>query len=134
MYLAFAVHYQFYGYRLDAAGREGWFYFSPEHGRKLETYNAVEHASGLLGIDQIVVDVAWILDGVECVDSPAGAIKRLPGTVDASYVWMRSGHYSGLCVTRKLDFHDQGIEVYMDTNNSDADFIPDSTPNPRLKR
>ena len=76
----------------------------------------------------------WILDGVECVDSPAGAIKRLPGTVDASYVWMRSGHYSGKCVTRKLDFQDQGIEVFMDTNNSDADFIPDSTPNPRLKR
>ena len=76
----------------------------------------------------------WILDGVECVDSPAGAIKRLPGTVDASYVWMRSGHYSGKCVTRKLYFQDQGIEVFMDTNNSDADFIPDSTPNPRLKR
>lgn len=75
----------------------------------------------------------WILDGVECVDSPAGAIKRLPGTVDASYVWMRSGHYSGLCVTRKLDFQDQGIEVYMDTNNSDADFIPDSDPQPRLR-
>ena len=76
----------------------------------------------------------WILDGVECVDSPAGAIKRLPGTVDASYVWMRSGHYSGKCVTRRLDFQDQGIEVFMDTNNSDADFIPDSTPQPRLKR
>ena len=76
----------------------------------------------------------WILDGVECVDSPNGAIKRLPGTVDASYVWMRSAHYSGKCVTRKLDFQDQGIEVFMDTNNSDADFIPDSTPNPRLKR
>lgn len=76
----------------------------------------------------------WILDGVECVDSPAGAIKRLPGTVDASYVWMRSGHYSGKCVTRKLYFQDQGIEVFMDTNNSDADFIPDSTPQPRLKR
>ena len=76
----------------------------------------------------------WILDGVECVDSPAGAIKRLPGTVDASYVWMRSGHYSGKCVTRRLDFSEDGVDVFMDTNNSDADFIPDSTPNPRLKR
>ena len=76
----------------------------------------------------------WILDGVECVDSPAGAIKRLPGTVDASYVWMRSGHYSGKCVTRRLDFSQDGVDVFMDTNNSDADFIPDSTPNPRLKR
>ncbi len=76
----------------------------------------------------------WILDGVECVDSPSSAIKRLPGTVDASYVWMRSGHYSGKCVTRRLDFVDSGVEVFMDTNNSDADFIPDSNPQPRLKR
>lgn len=75
----------------------------------------------------------WILDGVECVDTPSDAIKRLPGTVDASYVWMRSAHYSGKCVTRRLDFSADGIDVYMDTNNSDADFIPDSTPNPRLR-
>ena len=75
----------------------------------------------------------WILDGVECVDSPSSAIKRLPGAIDASYVWMRSGHYSGKCVTRRLDFVEEGIEVFMDTNNSDADFIPDSTPNPRLR-
>jgi hypothetical protein len=80
------------------------------------------------------IDKAWILDGVECVDSPSSAIKRLPGTVDASYVWMRSGHYSGKCVTRKLDFTEGGIDVFQDTNNSDADFIPDSTPSPRLKR
>ena len=75
----------------------------------------------------------WILDGVECVDSPSAAIKRLPGSVDASYVWMRSGHYSGLCVTRRLDFTEDGIDVFQDTNNSDADFLPDSTPSPRLK-
>ena len=64
----------------------------------------------------------------------SNAIKRLPGTVDASYVWMRSAHYSGKCVTRRLDFSSDGIDVFCDTNNSDADFIPDSTPNPRLKR
>ncbi len=75
----------------------------------------------------------WILDGVECVDSPSSAIKRLPGTVDASYVWMRSAHYSGKCVTRRLEFTEGGIEVFQDTNNSDADFIPDSTPKPRLR-
>lgn len=79
------------------------------------------------------IDKAWILDGVECVDSPSAAIKRLPGPVDASYVWMRSGHYSGKCVTRRLDFTEDGIDVFQDTNNSDADFIPDSTPSPRLK-
>ena len=76
----------------------------------------------------------WILDGVECVDSPSDAIKRLPPGVDASYVWMRSGHYSGKCLTRRPDFVEHGIEVFMDTNNSDADFIPDSSPSPRVKR
>jgi hypothetical protein len=79
------------------------------------------------------IDKDWILDGVECVDSPSSAIKRLPGTIDASYVWMRSGHYSGKCVTRKLDFTEDGIDVFQDTNNSDADFIPDQNPSPRLK-
>lgn len=80
------------------------------------------------------IDKKWILDGVECVDSPNGAIKRLPGTIDASYVYMRSAHYSGKCITRKLEFTENGIAVYQDTNNSDADFVPDSTPSPRLKR
>jgi hypothetical protein len=76
----------------------------------------------------------WIMDGVECADSPEGAIKRLPGTVDASYVWMRSPHYSGKCITRALQGVFDGIEVFMDTNNSSEDFIPDSTPAPRLKK
>lgn len=76
---------------------------------------------------------SWIIDGVECVDVPEGAIKRLPGTVDASYTWMRSAKYSGKCVTRKLEKTEEGIEIFMDTNNSDADFIPDSPLSPRLR-
>lgn len=76
----------------------------------------------------------WIIDGVECADTPEGAIKRLPGTIDASYTWMRSARYSGKCITRKQEFVQDGIEVFMDTNNSDSDFIPDSTPSPRLKQ
>ena len=76
---------------------------------------------------------SWILDGVECVDAPSGAIKRLPAAIDASYVWMRSGHYSGKCVSRRLDFVSDGVEVYQDTNNSDADFAPDCIPQPRLR-
>lgn len=75
----------------------------------------------------------WIIDGVECVDIPEGAIKRLPGTVDASYTWMRSAKYSGKCVTRRLESTEDGIEIFMDTNNSDADFIPDSPLSPRLR-
>lgn len=75
----------------------------------------------------------WIQDAVECADSPEGAMKRIPTSVDAAYVWMRSSHYSGKCVTRKLDGVYDGIEVFQDTNNSDADFIPDSPLSPRFK-
>lgn len=76
----------------------------------------------------------WILDGVECADTPEGAMKRLPSSIDASYVWMRSAHYSGKCITRVLQGVYDGIEVFQDTNNSSEDFIPDSPLLPRLKK
>lgn len=76
----------------------------------------------------------WILDGVECADKPEGALKRLPTDVDASYVIMRSSHYSGKCVTRKLHGVFNGIEVFKDTNNSAEDFTPDSPLSPRLRK
>ncbi|MBQ0006682.1 MAG: DUF4876 domain-containing protein [Alistipes sp.] len=75
----------------------------------------------------------WILDGVECADKPEGAIKRLPSTIDASYVYIRAAHYSGTCVTRKLDDSASewsAIKVYKDTNNSDTDFDHDAPLNP----
>lgn len=75
----------------------------------------------------------WILDGVDCADSPSASIKRLPATVDASYVWMRSSHYSGKCISRIAESEENGITFYRDTNNSAEDFLPDQTPNPRLK-
>lgn len=75
----------------------------------------------------------WILDGVDCADSPSASIKRLPSSVDASYVWMRSSHYSGKCISRALEFTEDGIDFYRDTNNSAEDFIPDQTPSPRLR-
>lgn len=75
----------------------------------------------------------WIIDGVECFAKPDGGLKRLPGCVDASYISMKSPSYSGKCITRKLEFAEDGIEVFFDTNNSANDFIPDSEPAPRLK-
>ncbi len=76
---------------------------------------------------------SWIMDGVECVDSPEGAIKRLPSSVDAFYTYMRSDRYSGKCITRKLENIYDGVGVFQDTNNSSEDFIPDSQLLPRLK-
>jgi hypothetical protein len=76
----------------------------------------------------------WIYDGVECVDKPEGATKRLPSSVDAAYTYMTSSRYSGKCVTRVLlDTYD-GIEVFKDTNNSFEDFIADCPLKPRLKK
>ena len=75
----------------------------------------------------------WILDGVDCADSPSASIKRLPASIDASYVWMRSSHYSGKCISRALEFTEDGIDFYRDTNNSAEDFIPDQSPSPRLR-
>jgi len=73
----------------------------------------------------------WIIDGVECADKPEGAIKRLPSTIDASYVYIRAAHYSGTCVTRIEDsYASTSVKVYKDTNNSDADFDHDAPLNP----
>ena len=78
---------------------------------------------------------SWILDGVECYDSSVGALKRLPSSVDVSYAMMKSSHYSGKCIRRRLDevASTASVEVYMDTNNSLADFITDADLSPRLK-
>lgn len=75
----------------------------------------------------------WILDGVDCADTPSQSIKRLPVSIDASYVYMRSAHYSGKCIRRKTESEEGGIAFYSDTNNSAEDFITDCTPSPRLK-
>lgn len=60
-----ALHDQPDGHRLDSSGREGGLDFLPQHRRQLETDDAVEDATRLLGVDQIEVDVAGVLDGVE---------------------------------------------------------------------
>ena len=75
----------------------------------------------------------WILDGVDCADSPSASIKRIPSQADASYVWMRSAHYSGKCVSRIPESEESGIVFYRDTNNSAEDFRPDQIPSPRLR-
>ena len=79
------------------------------------------------------IAASWILDGVDCADSPSQSIKRLPVSVDASSAIMTSAHYSGKCITRRLESVENGIAFYRDTNNSAEDFLTDQTPAPRLK-
>jgi len=78
------------------------------------------------------IAAAWILDGVDCSDSPSQSIKRLPVSVDASSAIMTSAHYSGKCITRRCESVEDGIAFYRDTNNSAEDFLTDQPPSPRL--
>ena len=83
--LPFPVDDQAQGHRLDAAGRELRLDLFPEDGGEFETHEAVEHAAGLLGLDQVHVDVAGVLDGVEngvfrdLVEDDAPGLFRIQG-------------------------------------------------------
>ena len=60
-----ALHDEAHGHALHAAGAEGGLDFAPEDGADLVAHQAVEHAAGLLGVDEVHVDAARVLDGVE---------------------------------------------------------------------
>lgn len=111
--------------------------FKPEMGVTAYRANAKlweRHEPGKTsGLKYWHISKTWIIDGVECVDTPKGAIKRLPSSIDAAYTYMSSSRYSGKCVTRKLLGTFDGIKVYQDTNNSLEDFIPDAPLSPNLK-
>ena len=62
---ALAVDDEFQGHRLDAAGRELRLDLLPKDGGEFETDESVEHAAGLLGLDQVHVDVARVVDSFE---------------------------------------------------------------------
>ena len=58
------LHDEAYGNTLYTTGREGWFHLSPQYRRELEAHDAVEHTTCLLGIHQVHVQMAWVLDSV----------------------------------------------------------------------
>ncbi len=78
-----ALHNQSHGHRLHAAGRKRRLDFLPQHRRELEAHDAVEHAAGLLCVDEVEVDVARVGYGVEdgilgdFVEYDAAGILRL---------------------------------------------------------
>ena len=65
LYLAFALGDEAYGHRLYAAGREGGLHLAPQHGRQLKAHDAVQDAACLLGVHQVQVDLARMLDGAQ---------------------------------------------------------------------
>lgn len=58
------LHDEAYGNTLYTTGREGWFHLSPQYRRELEAHDAVEHTTCLLGIHQVHVQMAWVLNSV----------------------------------------------------------------------
>ena len=63
--LAFALHDQAHGDRLHAACRQRRTYLLPQHRRQLEADQPVEDAACLLGVDQVHIDRARLLDGFQ---------------------------------------------------------------------
>ena len=62
--LALAVDDESYGHALHTSGGEGGLHLAPQYGRHLEAHEAVEHATGLLRVHQVHIEVAWVLDGL----------------------------------------------------------------------
>ncbi len=60
-----AIDYQPHRHTLHATGRKRGFQALPEHGRQLESHNAVEHTACLLGIDAGKVNAARMLYGIQ---------------------------------------------------------------------
>jgi len=71
----------------------------------------------------------FVLDAVECVRSAERNHKRLHNELDAGYVYV-SQPFKGYSVRRIIQRTDGDRVVYMDTNNSSADFITDQQPSP----
>ncbi len=63
--LALALDDQSHGHRLHAARRERRAHLLPQHGRELEADQTVEDAARLLGVDQVHVDRAGLLDRLQ---------------------------------------------------------------------
>ena len=65
LYLALTFNNETDGYTLYTSCRQGGLDLTPQYGRQLEAYQAVEHAACLLGIHQVHVDMTWCLDGLK---------------------------------------------------------------------
>ena len=65
LHLALALHDESECDALYATCGERWFHLAPEHRRKSEAHQTVEHAASLLRVDKVHVQMAWRLDGVD---------------------------------------------------------------------
>ena len=61
---ALTLYNQTYCHALYTTCRKSRLHLTPQYWREFETYDAVEYATGLLGIHQVHVQVARVLDGL----------------------------------------------------------------------
>lgn len=75
---------------------------------------------------------AWVIDAVEATwNDSRQTNKRFANSLDAGLAYIQAGSKTGLCLSRKLDYHIGKRIVYQDTNNSTEDFLRDQIPHPR---
>ena len=65
LYFAFALDDEPDGHTLHTTCRKGGLHLAPKHGREFESHQAVEHTACLLGIHEVHVQVAGMLNGFE---------------------------------------------------------------------
>ncbi len=65
LYLALALDDELHHDALHASGRERRLHLTPQHRRELEAHDAVEHAAGLLRVDEVHVEMARMLYGLK---------------------------------------------------------------------
>ena len=71
--LALALHDQADGDRLDTTGRQARANLAPQQRAERVADQAIEDAPRLLGVDEVVVDLAWVGECVaDCVGSDLG--------------------------------------------------------------
>lgn len=104
-------------FRIPEVGAQAYINNPANRSRKPGSSSSTEY---------IMIPYSWVLDGVEAFDNDT-RYKRLPATIDASYVIMTNEErYLGKTIHRKIDEAATaaagGRIVYMDTNNSANDF------------
>ncbi len=118
--LLFAVHDQAEGDALHPAGAQFGLDFPPEDGGQFKADQTVQHAAGLLGVHQVHVDAAGVLDGFQdgvfrdfMKDDTAGlglgkvqCLKQMPGDGFSFPVFIGSQPDCGSGIGQFLQFGD----------------------------
>jgi hypothetical protein len=65
---------------------------------------------------------SYVLDAVECLGVNTPSLKRIPATLDQSFIFNVSGTGSGKAIIRKVKETKDGRIIYLDNNDTANDF------------